>query len=132
MEESVNANTSGVKSWLIGKMELELLTLFSGCEEEWGWEVPLVIQKRQCGPEKMTTTGLGKNSLPNDYLMIIFNSSWHGWNQWAVRGKEQKCTSINGNGHGSPGIGEDMGLSLDLYISEWQKNQGNATNLTFE
>lgn len=79
----------------------------------------------------MTTTGPGKNSLPNDYLVIIF-PGWHAWNQWAVRGKEQKCTGINGKGHGSTGIGEGTGLSLDLHISEWQKNQGHASNLTCE
>lgn len=79
----------------------------------------------------MTATGPGKNSLPNAYLMLIFPGC-HGWNQWAVRGKEQKCTSINGKGHGSTETGEGTGLSLDLHISEWQKNHGNASNLTFE
>lgn len=93
-------------------IELALLALCSGDEEGGGRAVPLIIQKRQCGLENVTTRGPGRNSLPNDYFL-----GWYGQNQWTV--KEQKYTSINYKVHGSTGIGEGTDLSLDLDISEW-------------
>lgn len=29
---------------------------------------------------------------------MIISPGWHDWNQWAVRGKKQKYTSIKGTG----------------------------------